>query len=1091
MRYFLLTLFLTRFVALSAQDDKKKWDVENPGYELNEINFTTNEGTWMNLDVSPDGKDIVFDMLGDIYIMPITGGEAKLLHGGLSFDVQPRFSPDGKKISFTSDRSGADNIWIMDRDGSNAKQITKEDFRLLNNAVWMPDGQYLVARKHFTSTRSAGAGEMWMYHISGGQGIQLTKRKNDQQDVGEPVISPDGRYLYFSEDMYPGGFFQYNKDPNNQIYVIRRYDFQKGELTTLISGPGGAVRPQVSRDGKKLAFIRRVREKTVLYIHDLKTGEEWPVFDQLSKDQQEAWAIFGVYANYNWTPDNQAIVIWAQGKLWKLNIEKTKATEIPFTVNVKQKIASAIRYQQNVAPDEFTVKVIRGAVTSPDGKTLVFNAAGYLWKKELPDGTPARLTSSNDFEFEPSFSRDGTEIVYVTWNDTVMGAIYSLNIKNSKSKPVKLTVEKGIYRTPQFSPDGTKIVYQKEEGNDHQGFAFCTDPGLYWMPSKGGTPTYITAEGEFPKFSSDGKRVFYQTGSYFFGDLKKAFKSADLNGQDVRTHFTSKYTNQFVPSPDNKWIAFNELFKVYIAAMPQTGTTLEIDSGTKAFPVSQVSRDAGINIHWSADGKKLHWTLGDEYFTTELKDRFTFVEGAADTTLPMDTAGIRINLVLKTDKPKGMLALKGARIITMKGDEVIEDGVVIIDGNRIAAVGKSDQVDIPKNAKIIDAGGKTIMPGIIDVHAHVGNFRYGISPQKHWQYYANLAYGVTTSHDPSSNTEMIFSQSEMIKAGMMVGPRIFSTGIILYGADGDFKAMINSLDDARSALRRTKAYGAFSVKSYNQPRREQRQQVIQAAKELQMMVVPEGGSHFFHNTSMILDGHTGIEHNIPVAPLYNDVVQLWSKTKVGYTPTLIVSYGAVSGEFYWYQHSNVWEKERLLRFTPRAIIDARSRHRTMIPEGEYTNGHILVSQSCKKLADAGVKINLGAHGQLQGLGAHWELWMLKQGGLSAMQALQAATINGAQYLGLDKDLGTIEKGKLADIIVLDKNPLDDIQNSETVRYTMVNGRLYDADSLNEIGNHDIKRSKFYWENNKFNVSFPWHEHTRSFINKECGCYGGH
>ncbi|NUM80739.1 PD40 domain-containing protein, partial [bacterium] len=1025
MRYFLLTLLLTRFVALSAQDDKKKWDVENPGYELNEINFTTNEGTWMNLDVSPDGKDIVFDMLGDIYIMPITGGEAKLLHGGLSFDVQPRFSPDGKKISFTSDRSGADNIWIMDRDGSNAKQITKEDFRLLNNAVWMPDGQYLVARKHFTSTRSAGAGEMWMYHISGGQGIQLTKRKNDQQDAGEPIISPDGRYLYFSEDMYPGGFFQYNKDPNNQIYVIRRYDFQKGELTTLISGPGGAVRPQVSRDGKKLAFIRRVREKTVLYIHDLKTGEEWPVFDQLSKDQQEAWAIFGVYANYNWTPDNQAIVIWAQGKLWKLNIEKTKATEIPFTVNVKQKIASAIRYQQNVAPDEFTVKVIRGAVTSPDGKTLVFNAAGYLWKKELPDGTPARLTSSNDFEFEPSFSRDGNEIVYVTWNDTVMGAIYSLNIKNSKSKPVKLTVEKGIYRTPQFSPDGTKIVYQKEEGNDHQGFAFCTDPGLYWMPSKGGAPTYITAEGEFPKFSSDGKRVFYQTGGYFFGDLKKVFKSADLNGQDVRTHFTSKYTNQFVPSPDNKWIAFNELFKVYIAAMPQTGTTLEIDSGTKSFPVSQVSRDAGINIHWSADGNKLHWTLGDEYFTTELKDRFTFVEGAADTTLPMDTAGIRINLVLKTDKPKGMLALKGARIITMKGDEVIEDGVVIIDGNRVAAVGKTDQVDIPKNAKIIDAGGKTIMPGIIDVHAHVGNFRYGISPQKHWQYYANLAYGVTTSHDPSSNTEMIFSQSEMIKAGMMVGPRIFSTGIILYGADGDFKAMINSLDDARSALRRTKAYGAFSVKSYNQPRREQRQQVIQAAKELQMMVVPEGGSHFFHNTSMILDGHTGIEHNIPVAPLYNDVVQLWSKTKVGYTPTLIVSYGAVSGEFYWYQHSNVWEKERLLRFTPRAIIDARSRHRTMIPEGEYTNGHILVSQSCKKLADAGVKINLGAHGQLQGLGAHWELWMLKQGGLSAMQALQAATINGAQYLGLDKDLGTIEKGKLADIIVLDKNPLDD------------------------------------------------------------------
>jgi len=444
----------------------------------------------------------------------------------------------------------------------------------------------------------------------------------------------------------------------------------------------------------------------------------------------------------------------------------------------------------------------------------------------------------------------------------------------------------------------------------------------------------------------------------------------------------------------------------------------------------------------------------------------------------MDSVGLKINLVIATDKPKGMIAFKGARIITMEGDKVIENGTILINENKIEAIGKADEVQIPKEAKIIDVTGKTIMPGIVDVHAHLGTFRLGLSPQKQASYYANLAYGVTTTHDPSSNTEMVFSQSEMVKAGNMIGPRIYSTGTILYGADGDFKAVINNLEDAKSAIRRTKAFGAFSVKSYNQPRREQRQQVIEAARELGIMVYPEGGSFFFQNMSMILDGHTGIEHNVPIVPVYNDVVQLWSASKTGLTPTLIVSYGAMTGETYWYQKTNVWENKRLLNFTPRSVIDPRSRHRTMIPDEEYENGYILVSKSCKKLADAGVKINLGSHGQIQGIGAHWELWMLAQGGMSNMQALRCATMNGAEYIGMEKEIGSLEKGKLADLIVMDKNPLEDIRNSDSIKYVMVNGRLYDAETMNEIGNYDKKRSKFYWENNKYNASFPWHEQTQ-------------
>lgn len=1081
---FAIVLILASSWTLLSQD-KKEWDVNTPPGDFREIEYTTDEGTWMSLDVSPNGKEIVFDMMGDIYIMPIGGGTAKVLRQGHAFEVQPRFSPDGKRISFTSDSGGGDNIWIINRDGSDVKQVTKEKFRLLNNSCWTPDGEYIVAKKHFSSERSLGAGEIWMYHISGGTGEQITKRKNDQQDVGEPCVSPNGRYIYYSEDVYPGGSFQYNKNPNSQIYVINRYDREKGKIERVTGGPGGAIRPQISHNGNLMAFVKRVRTKTVLYIHDLKSGKEWPIYEDLTKDQQEAWAIFGPYTGYNWTPDDQYIIIYAKGKIRKVNISTATAEVIPFSASAKHKITNALKFENKAFEENFTSKAIRHAITSPNGKQIIFHSAGYLYSKNLPNGKPKRLTKSNDFELEPAFSKDGTSIVYVTWSDVGMGAIYTMNLKSGKSQ--KISLEKGIFRTPQFSPNGKTIVFQKESGNSDQGFDYTKETGIYMISVAGGKMKLVTESGGFPRFSADGKRIFYQSGGYLFGSLKKEYKSIDLNGQDERIHYKGDHANFFIPSPDNKWIAFMELFKVYIAPMNLNGKTLDLNAKTKAIPVAQIAKDAGINLHWSGDSKQIRWTLGDEYYSTHIKDRFGFIDNKPDSVLSMDTVGLRLDLTLITDKPKGELAFIGARLITMNDDEVIEDGVIIISDNKISAIGAKDEVSIPKGAKVIDVKGKTIMPGIVDVHAHVRGFRYGILPQQNWAFLANLAYGVTTSHDPSANTESIFTSAEMIKSGQIVGPRLFSTGVILYGADGDFKAVVNSLDDARSAIRRTKAFGAFSVKSYNQPRREQRQQIITAAREQNILVMPEGGSTYFHNMSMILDGHTGIEHNVPVYPLYKDVTEVWKNSNTGYTPTLIVNYASVTGEHYWYQTTNVWENEKLLTFIPRGIIDARSRHRTMIPMEEYEAGHILTSQSCKILSDAGVKVNVGAHGQLQGLGAHWELWMLAQGGMTNLEALRSATLNGAKYLGIDKQIGSLEQGKLADFIVMDKNPLEEIRNTESIIYTIINGRIYDANTMNEVGNYDKKRLPFYWENDKFSTKFPYQQSTHSFTTSKCSC----
>jgi Tol biopolymer transport system component len=388
--------------------EEKKWDVQNPPGPAYDVNIDTTTGTWLSLDVSPDGREIVFDLLGDLYTIPIGGGDAKPLSTGIAWDMQPRYSPNGRWIAFTSDRSGGDNIWIVNRDGSEPKQVTKETFRLLNQPAWSPDSEFIVARKHFTSERSLGAGEMWLYHRTGGDGLQMTKKRTDQKDTGEPVFSPDGQHLYFSDDVTPGPIFEYSKDVNGQIYVIQRLDRQTGETERFVTGPGGSIRPTPSPDGKSLAFVRRVRYKSTLFVRDLASGRELALYDGLDRDMQETWAVHGVYPSMAWTPDSKSIVFWAGGKIHRLDMASKQVANIPFRVRGTRRMQEAVRFPIEVAPQNFDVKMLRWVEVSPRGNQVLYQALGYVYVKDLPNGTPRRLTKQNEhFEFYPSWSRDG------------------------------------------------------------------------------------------------------------------------------------------------------------------------------------------------------------------------------------------------------------------------------------------------------------------------------------------------------------------------------------------------------------------------------------------------------------------------------------------------------------------------------------------------------------------------------------------------------------------------------------------------------------------------------------------------------------
>jgi Tol biopolymer transport system component/imidazolonepropionase-like amidohydrolase len=1060
----LVLAFAASSAAAAPKDDKKKdsWKVESSLAAPKTIRFSTTEGTWINLDVSPDGRSIVFDLLGDLYLLPIEGGKAKRLTSGRAFDIQPRFSPDGRQVAFTSDRGGGNNLWRIGVDGKNAVQVSKEDFRLLNNPVWTADGQYLVGRKHFTGRRSAGAGELWMYHVSGGHaGLQLTKQKNDQQDQGEPAFSPDGRYIYFSEDVSPGPTFQYNKNPHDLIYAIRRLDTRDGEIVDLIRSPGGAVRPQPSPDGRQLAFVKRLRDKSVLHLFDLESGQTRPLWDGLSRDQQEAWAIFGPYANYGWLPDSSALVVWAQGGLWRVDAGSGEASAIPFEAEVEQQVAEPLRFEQKLAAGRFAPKMIRDVATAPDGSSVVFHAVGNLWTRTLPRGTPQRLTDDAlNYEYQPSFSADGSKLLYTRWNDVELVRIVERELASGSERVLELPP--GYYYGPRYSADGSQIVFAKTNGSGLTGNAWVRDSGIYVMPAAGGEPRRIARSGNSPQFSADGGRVLYFAG----GGDKRRLVSVGLHGEEPRDVFEFKHPNHVAISPDGNWVAFTELFNGYVAPLPQTGATIELSKDSKAIPVARISRDVGSYLHWSGDSTRVHWLVGDQYFSRHLNQAFSFVDGAAKELPKVDDArGIALGLEQAVYAPQDIVAFTGARLITMRDaentEEVIEDGVLLVRGDSIAALGAAGEVRIPDGARVIDARGKTIMPGIVDAHAHASNFGGGVIPQANWAYYANLAFGITTMHDPSATNEFVFSQAELVDAGRMVGPRVFSTGNILYGADADFKAVVESIDDARSHLRRMKALGAFSVKSYNQPRRDQRQQINQAARELGMLVVEEGGSTFAHNIPMILDGATGIEHNLPVAPLYRDVIQLMAQTDVRNTPTLVVSYGGLSGERWFYSRDKVWEDEKLGRYFPRSRLDALSIRRETAPDWDYY--HIDVAKAAKTLRDAGVRIQVGGHGQMQGLAPHWELWMLTQGGFSNFEALRAATIDGADYIGFARELGSLEPGKRADLVVVNGNPLQDIRATADTHLVMVNGRLFDVATMAEIGGRETPAPVFHWQ----------------------------
>ena len=1042
-----------------------KWDVNAPpGMTTRQVPINVDEGSWMNIDVSRDGRTIAFDLLGDIYTMPIAGGTPTRIAEGLAYEHQPRFSPDGKRIAFVSDRGGGDNIWVMNVDGSDKRQVSKEDFRLLNQPSWSPDGRFIVAKKHFTTQRSLGTGEVWLYHVSGGGGVQLVKRASEQlqKELGEPIYAPDGKSIYYTRNVTPGPIFEYAQDSNTDLFDIERYDIDTGEVTTVVSGVGGSVRPTPSPDGKSIAFVRRERAKSKLYVKDLASGEERKIYDALDQDVQETWAVTGVYPNMAWTPDSKSVVFWAGGKIRRVGADGSNASEIPFRINDTRVVIDATHPVVEVAPDRFMTKMPRWAQVSPDGRQVVFETLGKLWVKPMAGGTARRLTTGGDgLEMWPSWSRDGRTIAFVGWTDAGLGRIRT--VAASGGAPRDVTTRPGHYALPRFSPDGRTIVFEGREGGNLTSDAWNAIPGVYRVATAGGAPELVAKGGSVPQFGAANDRVFM-----IMPDKgKRQLVSTSLAGDAKRVHATGELVNDYQVSPDGQFVAFRQNYEAFVMPMLPGTQDVSVDAKGGPLPVTRVSGDGADFINWSNEGRQLHWSLGPTVYTADTGQLFALAPaapGATPAKFQPPTTGVSLSMEVAAAKPTGTVALTGARIVTMadKAGGIIDDGVIVITGDRIVAVGKRGATPIPAGAKTIDVAGKTIIPGLVDAHAHGPQGEDELVPEQNWSSIVNLAMGTTTIHDPSSRAAEIFVASEMQRAGKILAPRTFSTGEIIYGAkQADVYAEINSYEDALSDVRRLKAQGAHSVKNYNQPRREQRQMVVRAAQAEGLEVVPEGGSLYALDVSLIQDGNSTVEHNVPLTTFYDDLVSLWSQTRTNYTPTLVVTYGGPAGDPYWRSHTDVWRHPLLTKHIPPGILAAGNARRMIAPDKDYVDA--ASARESKKLADKGVQVSIGAHGQQAGLGPHWEMWSFVRGGWSPIEALRAGTIMPATSLGYAKDVGSLEVGKLADLVVLDADPTTDIRNTEKVNQVMLGGRLYDSATMNEVTTGTRQRQPYWWQ----------------------------